>query len=144
MGGGLLVGSLLAGPLADRAPLTSLYRNALLLAAIGYLAGAIAHSFALAVTAAAIGAAGNALAIGFADLTIQRLAPADRLGQAFGVFQSCAAASGLAGMALAGPLADLVGGRIAWTLAAGALILAAGVATLVRDRAPRVAAVPTR
>jgi MFS family permease len=145
MGGGLLLGSLAAGPLAMRAPLGMLYRNALLLAAVGYLAGAVMHSFALALAAAAVGAAGNALAIGFADLTIQRLVPGDRLGQAFGVFQSCASACGVAAMLLAGPLADTVGGRFSWTIAAGVLVVAAGVAALAqRERFGATVAVPSR
>jgi MFS family permease len=145
MGGGLLLGSLAAGPLATRAPLGSLYRNALLLAALGYLAAAVAHSFALALAAAAIGAVGNALALGFSDLTIQRLVPGDRLGQAFGVFQSCAAACGVAAMLVAGPLADAVGGRFSWIIAAGVLVVAAGVAGLLqRERFAATVAVPSR
>jgi MFS family permease len=145
MGGGLLLGSLAAGPLATRASLGLLYRNALLLAALGYLAAAVAHSFALALAAAAVGAAGNALAIGFADLTIQRLVPGYRLGQAFGVFQSCASASGVAAMLAAGPLADLVGGRLSWTIAAGVLVVAAGVAAMLqRERFGATVAVPSR
>jgi MFS family permease len=141
MGGGLLVGSLLAGPLARRASLGTLYRNALLLAATGYLAAAVVHSFPLALAAAAVGAAGNALSLGFADLTIQRLAPSERLGQAFGVFQSCGSACAVASMLAAGPLANAVGGRTAWAIAAGALVVAAAVAAaLQRVRVP--AAVP--
>jgi MFS family permease len=145
MGAGLLIGSLLAGPLAARASLGSLYRNALLLAALGDLAAAAVHSFPLALCAAAVGATGNALAIGFADLTIQRLAPPDRLGQAFGVFQSCGATAGVVAMLFAGPLADGVGGRLAWSIAAGTLVLAAAIAAaLQRVRIPGAVPVPTR
>jgi MFS family permease len=145
MGAGLLVGSLAAAPLAGRAPLPTLYRNALLLAALGQLAAAVTHSFAVALVAAGIGTIGNALAIGFADLTIQRLVPRDRLGQAFGVFQSCVSLCALIAMMLAGPLADAVGGRVAWTIAAGALVFAAGLATILgRARVPGALPVPTR
>jgi MFS family permease len=145
MGVGLLGGSLLAGPLATRGQLAALYRNALLVAAVGDLVASAVHSFPLALLAACVAASGNALAIGFADLTIQRLAPGDRLGQAFGVFQSCGAACGVAAMFFVGPLADAVGGRIAWSIAGGVLVVAAAVAAaLQRVRVPRVVAVPTR
>jgi MFS family permease len=145
MGVGLLLGSLLAGPLASRAQVGTLYRNALLLAAIGDLCAAAVHSFALALIAAGVAAAGNALAVGFADLTIQRLAPAERIGQAFGVFQSCGAACGVAAMLLAGPLADAVGGRVAWSTAGGVLVVAAAVAAaLQRVRVPSAVPATTR
>jgi MFS family permease len=145
MGAGLLLGSLLAGPLAGRAQVGTLYRNALLLAAIGDLCAAAVHSFELALVAAGIAAAGNALAVGFADLTIQRHAPAERLGQAFGVFQSSGAACGVAVMLLAGPLADAVGGRVAWSIAGAVLVLAAAVAAaLQRVRLPSAVPAPTR
>jgi predicted MFS family arabinose efflux permease len=138
MGAGLLAGSLLAGPLASRAPLGVLYRNALLLAATGYLVGALLHSFALALVAAAVATTGNALAVGFADLTIQKLAPADRLGEAFGVFQSVTSTCGVVAMAGAGVLADAVGGRAAWVVAAAVLVAAATLAaSLQRVRVPR-------
>jgi MFS family permease len=140
MGAGLLAGSLAAGPLARRATLSALYRNGLLLAAIGQLAAAVAHSFPLALLCASVAAAGNALALGFADLTIQRLVPRDRLGQAFGVFQSCTSTCGVAAMLLAGPLADAVGGRLAWAIAACALLVAAGTAALLQRA--RIAVVP--
>jgi MFS family permease len=145
MGAGLLAGSLAAAPLARRASLPTLYRNGLLLAAIGQVAAALAHSFALALVCAAVAAAGNALALGFADLTVQRLVPGDRLGQAFGVFQSCTSTCGVVAMLLAGPLADAVGGRLAWAIAAGALLVAATVATLLqRVRVSGPVPVPSR
>ena len=137
MGAGLLAGSLLAGPLATRMPLGILYRNALLLAATGFLAGALVHSFALVLLAAAVATTGNALAIGFADLTIQQLAPGDRLGEAFGVFQSVTSACGVVAMVGSGFLADAIGGRGAWAVAAIVLATAATLAAfLQRARLP--------
>src|SRR5581483_1491135 len=61
-GAGLLAGSLGSGWLADRAPTPVLYRNALVLTALGLGVGATAHSFGLALVCAAIGGAGNSLA----------------------------------------------------------------------------------
>jgi predicted MFS family arabinose efflux permease len=130
-GAGLLAGSLAAGTLADRGTLHALYRNALLLGGAGLLVAATAHWFALALAAAAVATAGNALAFGFADLSVQRVAPADRLGQAFGVLQSSLSAAAVVGMLAAGPVADAVGARAAWSLAAAILVVAASAATLL-------------
>lgn len=142
MGAGLLGGSLAAGRLADRAPLPLLYRNGLLLGAAGLLVTASAQWFALALVGAALGAAGNALALGFADLSLQRLVPADRLGQAFGVFQSTLSTAAVVGMLVAGPVADALGGRASWAIAAGVLVAAAALATAIaRERVPATAPV---
>jgi MFS family permease len=130
-GAGLLVGSLAAGSLARRGSLPRLYRNALLLGAGGLIVAATAHWFALALVAAAVATSGNALALGFADLNLQRNVPSDRLGQAFGVFQSCLSAAGVTGMVCAGAVAGLVGTRAAWAVASALLVVAAAVATVL-------------
>jgi predicted MFS family arabinose efflux permease len=135
-GAGLLGGSLASGRLAERVSTGVLYRNALLVAALGLGVGATARWFWLALVCAGIGAAGNALALAAADLTIQRGVAPERLGEAFGVFYACVTAAAVTATAAAGFAIDALGGRTAWGLAAATALVSAAVAvTLSREKA---------
>jgi MFS family permease len=130
---GLVVGSLLAGPLLERSPLPGFYGGSLALMAAGACAAALAPNVPLLVAAAVVLGVGNGAASVCNPLLVQRGASDRVRGRAFTTVMSINfAALGLA-MAAAGPLVDAAGAR--WTFAAAAASHAlAGVIGLVMLR----------
>jgi MFS family permease len=130
---GLVVGSLTAPIWLGQRAINVVYAAALGLMAIGAGAAAVAPTLVVAGACVVVTGFGNGVASVCNPLLIQRGAP-DRLrGRAFTVVMSVTFTFLGLGMAVAGPLTDILGGRWMWGVAAGAFA-AASAAALVLGR----------
>jgi MFS family permease len=129
---GLTVGG---GRWIDRFGVTHVYVASLALWAAGVGAAALSPWLALAAAFVAVGLVGNGAAVVCNLLLVQRGAPDELRGRAFTVIMSANYLLLGLGMAVAGPLTDVVGARWMWGLAAAtyglamvlALVLSRGI-----------------
>jgi MFS family permease len=130
---GLTVGSLAASPLLERYGIRKMYAGSIALMAAGFALAALAPNVWIAAAIVVVASAGNGGALVCNVLLVQRGAP-DRLrGRAFTLIMSSNYALLGLGMAIAGPLTDVVGGRWMWSIA-GAIFAFAAVVALVMAR----------
>jgi MFS family permease len=140
---GLTVGSLLAGSALERYGLRRMYAGSIAVMALGFAAAAASPTVWFAAVFVVIAAAGNGGSLVCNVLLVQRGAP-DRLrGRAFTLIMSSNYALLGLGMAAAGPLTDILGGRWMWG-AAGAIFGVGALISLAMTRgiAPEVALRP--
>jgi MFS family permease len=132
---GLTVGGFFGGRWIDRFGVTHVYVASLALWAAGVGAAALSPWLALAAAFVAVGLVGNGAAVVCNLLLVQRGAPDELRGRAFTVIMSANYLLLGLGMAVAGPLTDVVGARWMWGLAAAtyglamvlALVLSRGI-----------------
>jgi MFS family permease len=134
---GLTFGSLFAGTALERYGLRRLYAGSIALMGLGFAAAALAPSVWAAAAFVVVASAGNGGALVCNVLLVQRGAP-DRLrGRAFTLIMSTNYALLGLGMAIAGPLTDVVGPRWMWG-AAGIIFLGASSIAFVLAGAVRM------
>ena len=128
-GGGLVLGSLAAGPLLEQRTTAEIYGAAIGLMAVGFAGAALSPSVWVALAFVVVSGFGNGAAGVCNPLLVQRGAP-DRLrGRAFTVVMSVNFVFLGLGMAAAGPLTDAFGARALWLGGAGICAVAAAVGT---------------
>jgi MFS family permease len=133
---GLTIGSLLASAALDRYGLRRLYAGSIAVMGLGFAAAAVSPTVWVAAAFVVVAAAGNGGALVCNVLLVQRGAP-DRLrGRAFTLIMSSNYALLGLGMAIAGPLTDVVGPRWMWG-AAGAIFLAGSLIAYTMARGLR-------
>ena len=127
-GAGLVLGSLLAGPLLERVAVGLVYGSSIATMAVGFALAAMSPSVWVALPCVVVSGIGNGAASVCNPLLVQTGAP-DRLrGRAFTVVMSVNFAVLGVGMGVAGPLTDAFGARALWGGAAAIFAGAAGVA----------------
>jgi MFS family permease len=125
---GLTLGSLAASSALDRFGLRPLYAGSIAVMGLGFAAAAVSPTVWVAAAFVVVAAAGNGGALVCNVLLVQRGAP-DRLrGRAFTLIMSTNYALLGLGMAVAGPLTDVLGGRWMWGIAGGVFLAASSVA----------------
>jgi MFS family permease len=128
-GGGLVLGSVVAGPLLERRTTAEIYGASIGLMAVGFAGAALSPSVWVALLFVVVSGFGNGSAGVCNPLLVQRGAP-DRLrGRAFTVVMSVNFVFLGLGMAAAGPLTDAFGARVLWLGGAAICAVAAGVGT---------------
>jgi MFS family permease len=133
---GLTIGSLLASAALDRYGLRRLYAGSIAVMGLGFAAAAVSPTVWVAAAFVVVAAAGNGGALVCNVLLVQRGAP-DRLrGRAFTLIMSSNYALLGLGMAIAGPLTDVVGPRWMWGVA-GAIFLAGSLIAYTMARGLR-------
>ena len=134
---GLTLGSFWASDALKRYGVRLTYAGSIAVMGVGFGAAAVSPTVWVAAVCVAVGAAGNGVAVVANVLLVQRGAP-DRLrGRALTLIMSSTYASLGLGMAAAGPLTDVVGGR--WMWGAAAVIFIAG-ALVALAMTPKTAA----
>jgi MFS family permease len=126
-GAGLVLGSFVAAAWLERWALPNVYGASIALTAVGIGCAAIAPSVWVAAAFVVVLGFGNGAAVVCNALLVQRGAPDHLRGRAFTVIMSSNYALLGLGMAIAGPLTDLVGPRWLW---GGAAVVAAVAAVL--------------
>ena len=127
-GAGLVAGGLVANALLARRGVGVTYPRALLVFSLGVAAAAAAPNVWVGAAAMAVSGIGNGVAAVTNITLVQRGAP-DRLrGRALTAVMSVNYSMLLVAFIVAGPLTDAAGPRVVYAVAAGALLLAAGVA----------------
>ncbi len=133
-GAGLTLGSFLAPVAMGSIGLRRAYPLGIALMAVGYGAASVAPSIWVAAPCAAVATFGNGFALICNQLLVQRGAPDAMRGRALAVlFSTFYATLGL-GMAAAGFLTDVLGGRRMWGIAAGVYLCGAVVALAMTRR----------
>jgi MFS family permease len=133
---GLTIGSLLASAALDRYGLRRLYAGSIAVMGLGFAAAAVSPTVWVAAAFVVVAAAGNGGALVCNVLLVQRGAP-DRLrGRAFTLIMSSNYALLGLGMAIAGPLTDMIGPRWMWGVA-GAIFLAGSLIAYTMARGLR-------
>lgn len=127
-GAGLVLGSLLAGPLLERRPVGLVYGASIATMAVGFGVAAVAPSVWAALPCVVVSGMGNGAASVCNPLLVQTGAPDRVRGRAFTVVMSVNFVVLGLGMAVAGPLTDAVGPRWLWGGAAAVFAVAAAVA----------------
>jgi MFS family permease len=124
---GLVAGSLAAGGMLHRRPISAVYGSSIALMAFGLGAAAVSPNVWVASVCVVVSGFGNGLAVVCNALLVQRGAPDVLRGRAFTVIMSTNfAVLGLA-MVAAGPLTDAAGPRWVW----GGAAMLAGIAAVV-------------
>lgn len=140
-GAGLTLGSFFAPVAMGSIGLQRAYPLGIALMSVGYGAASVAPSIWVAAACAAVATFGNGFALICNQLLVQRGAPDAMRGRALAVlFSTFYATLGL-GMAAAGVLTDIVGGRSMWAIAAG-VYLCGSVVALAMTRRLQADAVP--
>ena len=122
---GLVLGSLFGGSWIAQRGLAVPYGVSIALMALGFGAAAAAPNVWVAALVVIAAGAGNGVAVITNALLVQRGAP-DRLrGRAFTVVMSIGYAVLGLGMAIAGPLTNVIGARAVWGISAGLMALGA-------------------
>jgi MFS family permease len=133
-GVGLVVGGLTVTRLSRRFSVRTLYPRALLLVAVGTVGAAAAPTVWVGVVAMIVFGLGNAIAIVQNITLVQRGASDAIRGRALTAIMSANFTMMLAAFILAGPLTNSFGPRTVYLAAAGAVVLAALVATYLLPR----------
>jgi MFS family permease len=132
---GLVLGSLAAGPLLERHPVTRIYPGSIFLVALAIAAGAIAPNVWVAAGCVLVVGAANGTAVVCNALFVQRGSPDALRGRVFTLLMSSSFAVFALGMVVSGPLTDAVGPRWVWGASAAfaaisallALVLSRGI-----------------
>jgi MFS family permease len=142
-GVGLAVGSFVAPHFLARRGIGPLYGVPIAVMAVAYAATAVSPNVWIAGCFLAVCGAGNGAAHVYNALLVQRGAPDEVRGRAFGIVMSVTFASYGLGMVIGGPLTDAVGPRWLYGLAAAVSTVAAVFArTLARSAAEEPQAEP--
>jgi MFS family permease len=131
---GLTIGSFFAAPALGRLGMRSVYGGGVVLMSVGYAAASFAPSIWVAAPLAAVATVGNGAALVCNQLLVQRGAPDALRGRALAVLFSTFYTTLGIGMAVAGYLTDVYGGREMWRIAAVVYALGAGVALVLVGR----------
>ena len=115
---GLVLGSLAAGPLLEKHPVSRVYPGAILLVALAVGAGALAPNVWVAAGCVLVVGAANGTAVVCNALLVQRGSPDALRGRVFTLLISASFGVFALGMVVAGPLTDAVGPRWVWGAAA--------------------------
>jgi MFS family permease len=115
---GLVLGSLAAGPLLEKHPVSRVYPGSILLVALAVGAGAIAPNVWIAAGCVLVVGAANGAAVVCNALLVQRGSPDALRGRVFTLLISASFGVFAVGMVVAGPLTDAVGPRWVWGAAA--------------------------
>jgi MFS family permease len=141
---GLVLGSLAAGSLLDRHPVSRVYAGSILLVAFAVAAGAVAPNVWIAAGCVLVVGAANGTAVVCNALLVQRGSPDALRGRVFTVLMSSSFAVLALGMIASGPLTDAVGPRWVWGVSAAVAALSALLAlVLSRGIAPEAVLEPT-
>jgi DHA3 family macrolide efflux protein-like MFS transporter len=135
---GAVVGALFASSLLERWSMTVLYALAIALMGLADIAAAVSPNVWVAVWCVLVGGVGNATALVSNTLLVQRGAPDQVRGRAFTLIMGSNFAVLGVGMAIAGPLVDVVGARWVYGIAGGIAFVSAltGYTMLRRAREP--------
>lgn len=133
-GAGLTLGSFLAPLTMGSIGLRRAYPLGMVLMSLGYGAASLAPSIWVAALCAAVATFGNGFALICNQLLVQRGAPDAMRGRALAVLFSTFYATLGIGMAAAGLLTDVVGGRAMWMIAAGVYLCGSAVAFAMTGR----------
>jgi MFS family permease len=133
-GVGLAIGSFFGGMLAERRAVARLYGPAMILAGIGTLIASGAPNVWIATLPVVVSGVGSGAAALYNVLLIQRGVPDSFRGRAFTLAMSVTYAVLGPAMAVAGPVANLLGGRWIWAIGALFSMLAGFVAVGLSPR----------
>jgi MFS transporter, DHA3 family, macrolide efflux protein len=128
IGVGLVIGALSANRVVRRLGLSGAYSRALLLWALGLAAVAAAPSIWVAAAAMVAAATGNGVAVVVNITLVQRSAADHVRGRALAAIMSVNSVMMLVVFIAAGPAIDALGARAVFSIAAGSLVVAAGLA----------------
>jgi MFS family permease len=133
---GAVVGALFASSWLERRSMTTVYASAIALMGLGDIAAGCSPNVWVAVWWVLLGGVGNAAAIVCNALLVQRGAPDYLRGRVFTVLIGATSAVLGIGMALTGPLVDLVGPRWAYVIAGMVAFVAATAGFVMLRREP--------
>ena len=139
---GAVIGAMMASAWLERRSMTAVYTAAIALMGIGYLAAGGSPNIWVAVWCVLIGGIGNASAIVCNSLLVQRGAPDAVRGRVFTVIMGSNFAVLGIGMALTGPLVEVVGPRWVYAIAGGIALVASISGYVMLRREPRTVAEP--
>jgi MFS family permease len=122
---GLVLGSLTAGPLLERHPVSRIYPGSIFLVALAIAAGAIAPNVWIAAGCVLVVGAANGAAVVCNALLVQRGSPDALRGRVFTLLMSSSFGIFALGMVASGPLTDAVGPRWVWGASAAFAALSA-------------------
>jgi MFS family permease len=136
IGVGLVVGALSTKQIVRRFGLGVAYSRALLLWALGLSAVAASPNIWVAAAAMVVAASGNGVAV-IVNITLVQRGAADHVrGRALAAIMSVNSVMMLVVFIAAGPVTDALGARAVFSIGAGSLVVAAGLAArLLRDEA---------
>jgi MFS family permease len=123
-GVGLVIGSVAGGSWIEQRGMAVPYTVSIALMAVGFGAAAAAPNVWLAAVAVIVAGAGNGSAVVANAVLVQRGAPDQMRGRAFGFIMSVGYGFLGVGMVAAGFLTDALGARTVWAISAGLLLLA--------------------
>ena len=128
-GVGLVAGALIATRVVERFGMRAAYSRALLLWALGAAATAASPDIWLAALAMAVATVGNGVGV-VVNITLVQRGAADHIrGRALSVIISVTSTMMLIVFLITGPAVDALGARAVYAIAAGSLVLAAGLAS---------------
>ena len=122
---GAVIGALFASQWLERWGTATVYAAAIALMGIGDIAAGSSPNVWVAIWCLLLGGVGNATAIVCNSLLVQRCAPDQIRGRVFTVLIGATSAVLGVGMALTGPLVDVVGPRWSYVIAGGVALVAA-------------------
>ena len=125
---GLVLGSLAAGPLLERHPVSRVYPGSIMLVAAAVAAGALAPNVWIAAGCVLVVGAANGAAVVCNALLVQRGSPDELRGRVFTLLMSSSFGVFAIGMVISGPLTDAVGPRWVWGVSAAFAALSALIA----------------
>jgi MFS family permease len=133
---GAVVGALFASSWLERRSMTTVYVSAIALMGLGDIAAGCSPNVWVAVWWLVLGGVGNAAAIVCNSLLVQRGAPDYLRGRVFTVLIGATSFVLGIGMALTGPLVDVVGPRWAYVIAGTVALVAATTGFVMLRREP--------
>jgi MFS family permease len=133
---GAVLGALFASSWLEKRSMTAVYTSAIALMGLGDIAAGCSPNVWVAVWCVLLGGVGNAAAIVCNSLLVQRGAPDHLRGRVFTVLIGATSAVLGIGMALTGPLVDVVGPRWAYVIAGGVALVAAATGFVMLRREP--------
>ena len=131
---GLTLGSFFAPVAIGSIGLRRTYPLGIAIMSVGYAAASVAPSLWMAAACAAVATFGNGFALICNQLLVQRGAPDAMRGRALALLFSTFYVTLGIGMAAAGLLTDVVGGRRMWAIAAGVYLVGSVVALAMTRR----------
>lgn len=129
-GGGVVVGSLAGGRSGVLAGLARSWSIGLLVVSAGFVASALAPTYATALGAFALAGLGNGLVLVNERLFLQRSVSSDLLGRVFGVRDTLGSWAFATAFVGAGALLALVGTRTVFLIAGGGVLVVWALATV--------------
>ena len=137
---GILIGSVVAFWFIERLTVYGGYRASFLVTAAGVAIAAVSPNLAIGCIGAVIFGVGNGIGLVCNVTLIQQVVSDERRGQIFAVLGSLVQTFTLIGTLAAGPLTEVIGPRLVWSVSAALLVIgyvnAVVVSALRRSRGP--------